>query len=55
MTSFCRCKIVGMVTDAKVILIEKHAELIRFMISHSERLNEKIIELTEARGTEEEG
>jgi hypothetical protein len=42
---YLRQNVIGMLPEMKDYVIEKHAELLRYMIAHSAKQNEKILEL----------
>ena len=51
--TYVRHNVIGMLPETRDGLVEKHAELIRYMIAHVQKLNEKILELTMRSAREE--
>ena len=45
MFSLSKTRVIGLLPEERDFIIEKHAELIRYMIAHAAKQNKKIIEL----------
>ena len=44
-SSLSKTRVIGLLPEERDFIIEKHAELIRYMIAHAAKQNKKIIEL----------